>query len=220
MLGERRVWAHLSIENVEPFAALVVSLRSDHPMLQYVSWHPNPVYPPTTMCAEVMRDGQKQVFIGIMGPGKSVGPLIDFGKVEFAIQGDGPLTLTESDLEFLVADLLVVGGEVRAFSTLRLEKAQAEPTYRDELAQNFPNPFNPTTTIAFSLENSSDVSLAIFDVRGSHVRTLVDGRREAGVHRTRWDGMDQRGVQVSSGVYFYRLIADSFRDTKKMVLLR
>jgi flagellar hook assembly protein FlgD len=59
-----------------------------------------------------------------------------------------------------------------------------------------------------------------FDVRGSPVRTLVDGRREAGVHRMRWDGMDQRGVQVSSGVYFYRLITGSFKDTKKMVLLR
>jgi hypothetical protein len=88
------------------------------------------------------------------------------------------------------------------------------------LDQNFPNPFNPVTTIRFQLEESSRVRLDIFDVRGALVRTLVDGARPAGGNLVTWDGKNDSGQTVSSGVYFYRLTADDFSHTKKMVLLK
>ncbi len=88
------------------------------------------------------------------------------------------------------------------------------------LAQNFPNPFNPTTRIAFGLAAPSNVSLRIFDVSGRLVRTLAEGERPAGNYSEFWDGRDARGAAVSSGIYFYRLKADSFERTMKMVLIR
>lgn len=88
------------------------------------------------------------------------------------------------------------------------------------LAQNFPNPFNPTTTISFSLDVAADVELAVYDVRGGFVRTLAQGRRDAGPHEIQWDGRDANGNSVATGVYLYRLTTPSTTLTRKMVLLK
>jgi hypothetical protein len=88
------------------------------------------------------------------------------------------------------------------------------------LAQNVPNPFNPVTTIAYDLPEAAEVTLAIFDVSGRCVRTLVRGRQPAGRHRAMWSGTDDAGRRVASGVYFYRLLAGANSATRKMVMLR
>jgi hypothetical protein len=95
-----------------------------------------------------------------------------------------------------------------------------------ELSQNYPNPFNPTTTIKFTLPARKDggaslpTTLKIYNVLGEMVRTLVDEPMSPGAHQTIWDGKDGQGDEVASGVYFYRLKAGEFRQTKKMVLLK
>ena len=88
------------------------------------------------------------------------------------------------------------------------------------LAQNVPNPFNPSTTIAFGLKERSRVSLRIYDAAGRLVATLLDGTRPAGRYSIEWDGRGADGVNAASGVYFYRLRAGTFEETKKMILLR
>lgn len=88
------------------------------------------------------------------------------------------------------------------------------------LKQNVPNPFNPTTTIEYDLPVESDVELVIFDVSGRVVRTLESGRQQAGYRSARWDGRNDAGQAVGSGVYLYRLRAVNTVLTKKMVLLK
>lgn len=83
------------------------------------------------------------------------------------------------------------------------------------LNQNYPNPFNPTTQIAFDLAKSSHVELTIYNVLGQEVTTLVNRDMEAGSHTIEWDASS-----VSSGVYFYRIQAGDFNQTKKMMLLK
>ncbi|MFH1277901.1 MAG: M20/M25/M40 family metallo-hydrolase [Candidatus Eisenbacteria bacterium] len=83
-----------------------------------------------------------------------------------------------------------------------------------------PNPFNPTTTLRFHLPSTTRVELHVFNSGGRLVRTLVDGNREAGDHAVVWTGDDDGGRDVPSGVYFYRMKADRFTETKKMVLVR
>jgi hypothetical protein len=90
----------------------------------------------------------------------------------------------------------------------------------NRLAQNFPNPFNPTTTIRFALVESGDVALSIYDVSGQQVRSLVDEWRSAGRHSIVWDGRDDAGRQVASGVYVYRLRAGQFSRSAKMVITK
>jgi photosystem II stability/assembly factor-like uncharacterized protein len=82
------------------------------------------------------------------------------------------------------------------------------------LSQNYPNPFNPSTTISYSLPKSAVVSLRIFSALGQQVAFLVDGQKEAGYYRTTWN------ANVPSGIYFYRLQAGEYTETKKMILLR
>ncbi|MFH1374197.1 MAG: T9SS type A sorting domain-containing protein [bacterium] len=88
------------------------------------------------------------------------------------------------------------------------------------LHQNYPNPFNPSTQINFSLPQASDVKLEVYNVLGQQVVTLLDDFREAGAHTVSWNSTDNSGKQVSSGVYFYRIQAADYTDTRKMLLLK
>ncbi len=88
------------------------------------------------------------------------------------------------------------------------------------LAQNYPNPFNPTTTIEYSLPASAPVRIQIFNISGQLVRTLVDEEQAAGSHRVVWDGHDDHGRLVGSGVYLSRLTAATFAQSRKMTLLK
>jgi hypothetical protein len=90
----------------------------------------------------------------------------------------------------------------------------------NSLAQNYPNPFNPSTTISFSVRESGPVRLVVYDVSGARVRTLLDEETSAGEHFVTWDGTNNAGHSVASGVYFYRLQAAGFTETRKMVVMK
>ena len=88
------------------------------------------------------------------------------------------------------------------------------------LHNNYPNPFNPTTTIAYDLPQDGNVRLIIYDVMGREVTRLVNGFTPAGYHNVRWDARNALGEQVSAGVYFYHLQSGAHVKTQKMVLLK
>jgi flagellar hook assembly protein FlgD len=88
------------------------------------------------------------------------------------------------------------------------------------LLQNYPNPFNPETTIKYNLAETGDVNLRIYNIVGQVVRTLVAERQPAGRYEVRWSGTDDRGMAVSSGIYFYQITAGGFRDVKRLMLLK
>ncbi len=89
-----------------------------------------------------------------------------------------------------------------------------------KLSQNYPNPFNPTTEIDFTVPATANVELDVYDVLGRKVKTLVDQTMAAGSYIADWDGTNQSGARVASGVYFYRMLAGLFSQTRRMVLLK
>jgi len=88
------------------------------------------------------------------------------------------------------------------------------------LSSNYPNPFNPTTTIAFNMANEGHVVLEVYNTKGQRVKTLVDGVRGVGNHNVVWNGQDDSGRAVSSGIYFYRMTTGDFVSVKKMVMVK
>jgi hypothetical protein len=89
-----------------------------------------------------------------------------------------------------------------------------------ELHPNRPNPFNPTTTISFDVPKASHVRLDVYNTSGRLIRTLVDEKMQAGSRQILWDGTNESGHTVSSGLYFYKIEADGFSETRKMTLIR
>ncbi len=89
-----------------------------------------------------------------------------------------------------------------------------------DLSQNYPNPFNPSTMIRFTVPKFQNISLIVYDLLGRKVRTLVNEERHAGEHRVTWDGTNDHGIGVASGVYFYQLKAGELVKTQKMLLVR
>ncbi|MDZ4122541.1 MAG: choice-of-anchor J domain-containing protein, partial [Candidatus Cloacimonadaceae bacterium] len=94
------------------------------------------------------------------------------------------------------------------------------PAVITELKGNFPNPFNPETTIRYSVADNSPVTLEIYNVKGQLVKTLVNEIKASGNHSVVWNGKDNRGTNVGSGVYFYKMRAGKFSSTRKMILMK
>jgi flagellar hook assembly protein FlgD len=92
--------------------------------------------------------------------------------------------------------------------------------FSNMMFQNFPNPFNPSTTIEYSVSEESPVEIAVFNVGGEKVTTLLNETKSPGRYKVVWDGTDDAGREVSSGVYFYRLTIADYHSTKKMLMLK
>ena len=103
---------------------------------------------------------------------------------------------------------------------VRIEGIGSETPMAYRLAQNYPNPFNPGTAIEFEIPEGGAVELGIYNTRGQKVRGLVDAYRERGRYQVEWDGRDEKGIEVSAGVYLYHLRVNRFSSIKKMTLLK
>jgi len=95
-----------------------------------------------------------------------------------------------------------------------------ELTSKVILYHNFPNPSNPSTTIQYTIPETDKVLLKIFDIKGKEIQTLINASQTPGLHSIIWDGKDQFGRNVSSGIYFYRLETRVYQVTRKMLLIR
>ncbi|MCD6180925.1 MAG: S8 family serine peptidase [Candidatus Cloacimonetes bacterium] len=94
------------------------------------------------------------------------------------------------------------------------------PVVTNELVGNYPNPFNPTTTILYNMQQEGPVTVDIFNIKGQKVKTLVNQHQDAGTHYAVWNGNDDNGNNVGSGIYFYKMRAGKYTSTKKMILMK
>jgi hypothetical protein len=165
-------------------------------------------------------------------PVTGVGDLDPVGGNKHWVMGMGPFDFHPGDSQYVMIKMGIGQGYVRSIGNLRyvLRYPNFYPTDVTEpgqelpddfsLSQNYPNPFNPTTVIRFSLPTRENVSLEIFNVLGQEVKSLVDGELPRGEHITTWDGTDRSGNRQPSGVYFYRLKAGNYIQSRKMVLVK
>ncbi|MCP3859200.1 MAG: T9SS type A sorting domain-containing protein [Phycisphaeraceae bacterium] len=133
-------------------------------------------------------------------------------KIRFTANDDDPQSIVEAGVDDFLLDA--------AYGLATAIDDEMVPSGRLSLGPNFPNPFNPVTTISFSLAEPGAVQLAVYDVRGRMVRTLVSGDMSAGEHEVVWQGKDDAGHQVASGLYFARMINGDRALTHKMLMLK
>ena len=147
-------------------------------------------------------------------------------EISFMIATNAPM----SDLTISISDLIVAAagglplpsnGEDYTFPVMLGVEDEAELPTAFELKQNYPNPFNPMTTIGYSVPEASEVHVGIFNLLGQEVRSLSSGEHQPGVYSAMWDGLNQNGVRVESGIYIYRMSSSAgFSATKKLVMLK
>jgi flagellar hook assembly protein FlgD len=89
-----------------------------------------------------------------------------------------------------------------------------------ELLNNYPNPFNAQTIISYQIPKAGHVRISVYNLMGQEITMLCDEMHQAGIHKVLWDGKDQKGINVPSGIYLYRFEADDFRASKKMLMLK
>ena len=121
--------------------------------------------------------------------------------------------------EFRLSDLTVLDASGSVNSIKNIESLDMKPT-EFGMEQNYPNPFNPSTQINYRIPVDTNVRVAVFNILGQRIRTLVEAYTPAGEYAVNWDGKDQAGRQVASGMYLYRMDAGSFKAIKRMTLLK
>ncbi|HUU27214.1 MAG TPA: DUF1573 domain-containing protein, partial [archaeon] len=168
-------------------------------------------------CADINADGEIDIFDVLSCLNKVIGKDVQLA----AYRNSDP---SQIDIQQLKADLSALGADqslIEDILKLLPQHSHVLPK-AFSLSQNTPNPFNPSTTINYSVPEGASVIviLKVYDIRGRLIRTLADGSREPGTHTAFWDGTDESGQQASSGIYIYRLRAGDFVQTRKMVLLK
>jgi len=126
---------------------------------------------------------------------------------------DGIVAITSNDPNVASYDLNILGSAIEV-------DAHDDVVTATKLIGNYPNPFNPVTSIKFNLVQNENVSLEIYNVLGQKVKTLVNEKLSAGKHSIVWEGNDNNGNKVASGIYFYKLTGERYTSTKKMLLLK
>ena len=228
-LGSERVIAgelvavDVSLANVEALMGYGFALNYETDKFEFVSVAPadedllKSTGGETPLFHHIVADGQITVANGIVN-GTAVSGGGDVVRFVFRV-----LYEFEDNARFEIADGLVFDPSQLQNPALVAGVLELQSTPREfALHQNFPNPFNPDTTIKYDLAESADITLQIYNVLGQVVRTLVVSEAQnAGRYQIRWNGMDDRGVPVSSGVYFYRISADGkFQNVRKLMLLK
>jgi hypothetical protein len=225
-----RLYADLTLEDCAGVNWCLFAMRPNRSDVTLVSWEPSEWAAGSAPFFRLDRgDGEDLAFAVIMINDTEASSR-HLGRLVFNVAGDGAVNISDDQFVLTLGELeykedSFEGAGQAMFAHMsgvfgRTLAPAVQQVFHNRLEQNFPNPFNPQTTLAYSLKQASDISLIIYDVGGRRVRELVNEHRVPGAYRAVWDGRDGKGAQVASGVYFYKLVAGSFVETKKMIMLK
>jgi hypothetical protein len=221
--GDGVIEAVIKLNNAYDFSAFYMILQIKGYSL--INWYPEEIVNKTAAC-QVERNGNPCVFLGAFNSSAGT-ESYTLGTLTLRCQEERMEMILaqyseENDLgiSLRIGEMLTKNGDTARLQNISINPAGENIVYRDKLWENYPNPFNPITTIKFSISKDSNVNLSIYNVKGQLVKTLVDGFRKKKIYIIEWDGKNNKGNGVSSGVYFYRLRTNYFTKSKKMVILR
>ncbi|HQB41786.1 MAG TPA: FlgD immunoglobulin-like domain containing protein, partial [Candidatus Cloacimonadota bacterium] len=212
-------------EAQDPFGQ-VNYLPNSHYVLGRITNNGSAVHPDYIVAAyigEELRGKQQVVYYNNMSYIPILVSTIEAGEpITFKIWKDGSVVKTfDNTLLTIPGGRTGNHGAYYQFNMASLDANDTvEPVFVNELGKAYPNPFNPTTTIEFSLKEKQNVSLSIYNVKGQIVKTLVKDQLEKGRHKVVWDGKNNNGQVVGSGIYFYRMDTKDYTKIRKAILLK
>jgi len=176
------------------------------------------------VCAFGISSAVAEPWIQLVGPTSGTVDPGDSDNLTARVYGGSmPDTIYFADIEITSNDpanpVMTIPVQIKAVQSTGISGSDPLPTTY-AISQNYPNPFNPSTTIKYQLPQSNQVTINIYNLVGQKVRTLVYDNVEPGYHEVTWNGLNDTGVQVGSGVYFYRFQAGDFVRTMKMLMLK
>lgn len=212
-----KLYVDVSVSAVSDMKSVAVRLSNERRGLTFKSWKQSSDFNGKSFLLPTDENGRRTLFLAAFADEPLTGGSIKLGTIEYDVGARG--VPNEIDLQLVVGDLLTADGRVMSLNDVRVEGPPAGRNL-NSLGQCYPNPFNPTTTIAYSVASRTRVDLSIYNVKGELVRTLVDEMQDPNGYRVTWDGRDDHGNPVASGTYFYRLNAGGYQNTKKLQLLK
>jgi len=224
-MGKKIVSAGKSVDRVSPFGKVKV-LTNSHLVIGKISANGSPVdtaYVVAAFVGDELRGKQKvkrvegQTYITMV-----VNTVTPDETITFKLWKEGSEVVTFiNTLQTIPGGTTGTTNNPYAFNTNAVAGDDVvEPVFINELRTNYPNPFNPTTTIEFSLKENQNVSLEVFNIKGQKVKTLAKGQMEKGRHTIIWNGTNDHGQAVGSGIYFYKMDTKGYNKVRKALLLK
>ncbi|MBN1165221.1 MAG: T9SS type A sorting domain-containing protein [Candidatus Krumholzibacteriota bacterium] len=204
------------LANVSGVSAAALGFRELDSQLAYSGWDSNPEFPGIVGLSRVSGKGGDEIFITALNMDIKE-HRVKMGTLRCLRKDGAEAAGKDIGITLSHGELLTEEGNIQRICGVEIKEALL---HRNCLEDAYPNPFNPSTTIGYSILKDAHVNLSVFNVSGQLVRTLVDENQARNSYRVVWDGKNNRGKVVSSGVYFYRIEAGDFVASKKLVLFR
>ncbi len=205
------------LEGLQERSAVGVVLRPAANKLQFTAWTPEPQNATTAFAVAGADEQGSRLALLVLNVAPDATGVVELGRLTFiASAGEA---VTTADLPVSYEDVATFDASIASVVIDRRQTMNETPRITT-IAQNYPNPCNPSTVIRYTLSQDAPVRLTIYDVAGREVRTLINHRQPAGEHAVVWDGRHGSGRNASSGIYVYRLATGDFTGTKKLVLIQ
>lgn len=207
------------LENISGNKLLFMGIDFDWDKLAFENWSPNPSFKDRSAVAPISNAGGDWLATAALKLDYYSTNNIELGTLEFIVK-DNSATIDENDIWINFADVLEENGNETRIQRYQYHQDSDTPTLTTRLSDNYPNPFNPSTIIEYSISKDTHVNLSIYNVNGQLVRTLVNEFQKKNHYKHIWDGRNNSGITVASGVYFLNMKTASYTMTKKLVILR
>ncbi|MCX5754088.1 MAG: T9SS type A sorting domain-containing protein [Candidatus Krumholzibacteria bacterium] len=222
---ERYLNVDVNLRNAQQLVSICLALDGEKVGLEYLSWKENAAQEGTIMAAPINRDGSNVMFICFVAEDGIQADSMCLGTVRYRMKSeDASLANNRAPFEEMAllafGDAMTSDGTIKGIGSAGIEIAGETVKYFDYLKNGYPNPFNPITTVEYSISRDSHVNLSIYNANGQLVRALVNGKQKKNVYSISWDGKDNGGRAVASGIYFCMLKSDFFERSQKLILLR
>lgn len=213
--ADGRIQLPLSLTNVNNVASAEIIFSYEHEKINYTSFASQLLASGYFVNAKELAPGVAKF---VLATGTLLSSNLDLGKLNLTFN-NGVSSSAVLNTQIKINGSSYQAGPSFNFTPTNLETVETLPT-EFAVKQNYPNPFNPTTTIEFSIPNNSNVKVSIYNLIGQEIRTLVNSEMEAGTYKVTWNGENNFGKKVNSGVYLYRVVSGDFVQTLKMTLMK